>query len=54
MLQSKIVWHLEQEIADEEDAGARAEDRGREPEIVVHGESGEADIDAVKEIHRVA
>jgi hypothetical protein len=35
-LQREIARHLEQEIADEEDAGAGAEHRGAEPEIIVH------------------
>jgi hypothetical protein len=53
-LQREIARHLEQEIAGEEDAGAGAEHRRREAEILVHGESGEADIDAVEEVDRVA
>ncbi len=53
-LQREIARHLEQEIADEEDAGAGSEHRRREAEILVHGERGEADIHPVEEIHRVA
>ncbi len=50
----EIARDLEQDIADEEDAGAGAEHRGREAEILVHGERGEADIHPVEEIHRIA
>ena len=53
-MQSEIAWNLEEDIADEKDAGAEAENLGREAEIFVHGERGEADIDAVEEIDRVA
>jgi hypothetical protein len=51
---SEITRDLEQDVADEEDAGAEAEHLRREAEIFVHGEAGEANIDAVEEIHRVA
>ena len=54
LLQHEVARDLEQEIADEEDAGAEAEYRRREAEILVHGERGEADIDPVEEIDRVA
>src|SRR6185437_10115347 len=53
-LQREIARDLEQQIADEEDAGAGSEHRRREAEILVHGKRGEADIDPVEEIHRVA
>ncbi len=53
-LQREIARDLEQQIADEEDAGAGAEHRRREAEILIHGESGETDIHPVEEIHRVA
>jgi hypothetical protein len=54
MLEREIARDLEQEITDEKDAGAGAEDRGREPEVLIHGECGEPDIDPVEEVHRVA
>ena len=54
MLEREVARDLEQEIAGEEDAGAGAEHRRREAEILVHGECGEADIHPVEEIHRVA
>ncbi len=53
-MQREIAWNFTQDIADEEDAGAEAEHFRREAEILVHGERGEADIDPVEEIHRVA
>lgn len=49
-----IARHLEQDVADEEDAGAEAEHLRREAEILVHGQRGKADIDPVEEIHRIA
>jgi hypothetical protein len=36
------------------DAGAGPENARAEPEVLVHGERGEPDIDPVEEIHRVA
>ena len=53
-LHREIARHLEQDIAGEEDAGAGAEHRRAEAEILVHGERGEADIHPVEEIDRVA
>jgi hypothetical protein len=53
-VQSEIARNLEEDIAHEKDAGAEAEDLRREAEIFIHGERGEADIDAVEEIDRVA
>ena len=53
-MQSEIAWNLEEDVADEKDAGAEAENLRREAEIFVHGKRGEADIDAVEEIDRVA
>jgi len=53
-LHRQIARHLEQDIAGEKDAGADAEHRRAEAEIVVHGERGEADIDPVEEIDGVA
>ena len=47
-LQREIARHLEDEIADEEDAGAPGEDQRRELQIRVHGQRGEAEIDAVE------
>jgi hypothetical protein len=52
--QHEIARDLEQDVADEEDAGAEPEHRGREAEIGVHGERGEAHIDAVEEAYAVA
>ncbi len=47
-LERQIARHLEDEIADEEDAGAPGEDQRRELQIRIHGERGEAEIDAVE------
>jgi hypothetical protein len=52
-LQREIARHFEKDIADEENADAKAEDLGREAEIVIHGERGKADIDAVEKIDRI-
>jgi hypothetical protein len=47
-LQQQIARHFEEEIADEEHAGAETEGIGSEADILVHGQRGEADIDAVE------
>src|SRR5216684_1146441 len=46
--QHEIAGYLEYEIADEEDAGAEAEGGGAQPELAVHLERGETDVDAVE------
>src|SRR3569833_572172 len=47
-LQRQVARHLEDEIADEEDAGSPGEDQGRELQLRVHGQRGKAEIDAVQ------
>ena len=47
-LEQQVGWHLEDEIGDEEDAGAEAERGLRQAEVGVHRQRGEADIDAVQ------
>src|ERR1700737_194412 len=44
----QIARHLEDEIADEEDAGAPCEHRRREFQLGIHGQRGEAEIDAIE------
>ena len=51
---ARLLGTSKQDVAREEDAGAEAEHLRREAEVLVHGERGEADIDAVEEIDRVA
>ena len=51
--QHQIGRHLEDQIADKEDAAAEAEHLCREAEILVHGQGGEADIHAVDVIDHV-
>jgi hypothetical protein len=46
--EQQIGRHLEDEIGDEEDAGAEAESGLRQAEILVHGERGKAHIDPVE------
>ena len=46
--QRQIARHLEQEIADKEDARAPREHRRREIQLLVHGQRGEAEIDAIE------
>ena len=53
-LEREIARDLEQDVADEKNAGAGAVDRRREAEIRIHGKRGVADIHPVEEIHRVA
>jgi hypothetical protein len=48
-----LEGHLEQEIAEEEDAGAEAEHGRREAEILVHGQRRETDVHAVDEGNEV-
>src|ERR1700743_1706744 len=48
MRQNHIARHLEEQIADEEDAGAPAEDLRGETQILVHRQRSEANIDAVE------
>ena len=50
----QVARNLEEDVARKEDAGAEAEHLRRETEVLVHGKRGKADIDAVKEIDRVA
>ena len=47
-LQREIARHLEQEVADEEDAGAETECRGGKPEVRVHGERRKTDVHAIQ------
>src|SRR4051794_36796980 len=41
-------------LGEEQDTGAEAEDRRREPEVGVHLQRGEADIGAVEEVEEIA
>jgi hypothetical protein len=54
LLEHQVARHLEEEIADEEDAGAKSEYGAVEAEILVHGERREPDIHAVQKGHEVA
>ena len=45
--------HLEEEIAEEEDARAEAVDLGGKSQILIHGQRGEADIHPVQEAHHI-
>jgi len=47
-LQREIARHFENEIADEEDPRAPGKDQRRELQVRVHGQRGEAEIDAVE------
>ena len=46
-LQQQVGRHLEEEVAEEEDAGAEAVDGFAPAQFVEHGELDEADVDAV-------
>ena len=48
LLQDDVARHLEQEVAPEEGARRHAVDGGIKAQLLVHGERGEADIDAVE------
>lgn len=47
-MKNDVAWHLEEKIADEEDAGAEAVDGLAEAEVGRHLQLGEADVDAVE------
>ena len=47
LLQQQVAGHFEQEVADEEDAGAQAVDGLAELQVLQHLQLGEADVDAV-------
>src|SRR6185369_15838148 len=47
-LQREIARHFENEIADEEDPRVPGKDQRRELQVRVHGQRGEAEIDAVE------
>jgi hypothetical protein len=46
--EQQVGWHLEDEIRDEEDAGAETERGLRQTEILVHRECGETHVYAVQ------
>jgi hypothetical protein len=48
LFQDDVARHFEQEVTPEESAGRHAVSRGIEAEILVHGERGETDIDAIE------
>ena len=45
--------HFEGEVAEEEDSRAQTEHLQGEAYIFVHGESGEADVDAIEKGYKV-
>src|SRR6202011_5736865 len=47
LFQDQVAGNLEQEIAEEENAGAPAVDIGAEAEVLVHGQCGEGNVAAV-------
>jgi hypothetical protein len=53
-MESKVARDLEKDVAGEEDARTKPKDLRCKAEIGIHREGGEADIDAVEEIPRVA
>ena len=48
LFQNDVARHFKQEITPEEGAGRHAVSGGFEAEILVHGERGEADVDAIE------
>src|SRR5262249_51237960 len=46
LFQDQIAWDLEQEVAEEKDAGAPAIEIGAEAEILVHGERSNGNVAA--------
>ena len=51
--EQQVARHLEQRVADEEDAGAESECRGAEAEILVHLQRRETDVAAVEKVEDV-
>jgi hypothetical protein len=47
-MQNKVAWYLEQAVADEKHAGAKAESGRTEFQIGIHVQRSEADIDPVE------
>src|SRR5215831_5936944 len=47
-LQNEVAGHFEKEIAEEEDACAKAKRRRREADVLVHRQGGEADVDPIQ------
>ena len=54
LFQEDVRWHFEDEISDEEQAGAEAEGGLAQAERLVHVELGKADIDAIEIGHEIA
>ena len=52
-VKNEIARHFEEEVPDEEDAGAQTEGARREPDVRVHGERRVTDVHAVEERHDV-
>lgn len=48
-VQQQVAGNFEQKVANEKDSGEQAELLGADAEVTVHGECGEADVDAVQE-----
>ena len=48
LMQKQIAGDLEEEIPEEEDAGQKPELLAGDGQLLVHGEGGEADVDAVQ------
>src|SRR5208283_5258644 len=48
LVQEDVTANLEEKVADEEDAGQQAKLLGRDGQLLVHGQGGEPDIDAIK------
>src|SRR5664280_3822683 len=53
LVENEVRRHLEQEIAEKEDAGAEAEYGRRETQVLVHSQRREANVDAVDEGNEV-
>ena len=51
--QEQVRRHLAQDVTEKEQAGAEAVGGGAEPEILVHAQRGEADVDPVQVVHDV-
>jgi hypothetical protein len=53
-LQKQIAWKLEDQVTDEEHAGAEAEGRRRETDSLVHRQRGEAHVHPVEIVGEIA
>ena len=53
MMQDDRRRHLEEEVSEEEDPCSESKDLRRKPEVSIHRQSSEADVDAIEKRHKI-